>query len=512
MPDIFLSYSSKDREVAERIQAGLAEEGYDVFWDQATPPGIDWDTWIRNQLKQARCVIVLWSRDSVASPNVRHEAMIGRDTAKLLPVLVEELTPDDFPMGLFFVQALNVGRTKKSLTASWPKLLEEVRARVDAEPAPADPAAPAEEKPARKRRARPFWRRPAVLGGTLAVLLAVAIWQFRPLMILFDASRPPVPAGWVETARNGEALARARVVRSAEEALTSNRQAVGTSWVWLVAQLISSSPEEARGIAPLFFRYLAGLENPECGCFYTEDIPHTVGNGWVVMVYAKYRQPVPAPLLRTLLAGQSPEGWWPISFTATRDASNAATHATAVLTIALVEARDAGVVPAELRPQVDAAIARAVTWLNRGPENGGEWSDYPNNERRIENVSFAAMAAVASAVGGEPDGRAARAFRRAVTGLPETTDSFPSNSYVELTNGTRFIDQYRHPTAPWIGAAAVMTYSGGGIMERRTLRRIIREWLQDDIGDERLLRQDWMTGEHLFTRSLALPLLERDQD
>lgn len=512
MPDIFLSYSSKDRGVAERIQDGLAQEGYDVFWDQATPPGIDWDTWIRKQLKEARCVIVLWSRDSVASPNVRHEAMIGRDTSKLLPVLVDELSPDDFPMGLFFVQALNVGRTKRSLSASWLKLLEEVRSRVDAEAAGPDEAATAELKPVRRRKARPLWRRPAVLGGTLAaLLLIVAIWQFRPLMTLFDPSRPPVPAAWVETARNGEALARARVVRSAEEALTSNRQAVGTSWVWLVAQLISSSPEEARGIAPLFFRYLAGREDPECGCFYTEDIPHSVGNGWVVVVFSKYRQPVPAPLLRTILTAQSPEGWWPISFNATRDASNAATHATAVLTIALVQARDAGTLPAELRGEVDAAIARAVTWLNRGPEDGGSWSDYPNNERRIENISFAAMAAVASALGGEPDGRAARAFRRSVAELPSTTDSFPSNSYVELTNGTRFVDQYRHPTAPWIGAAAVMTYRGGGILERRTLRRIIRAWLAQDIGDERLLRQDWLTGEHLLTRSLALPLLERQE-
>jgi hypothetical protein len=117
------------------------------------------------------------------------------------------------------------------------------------------------------------------------------------------------------------------------------------------------------------------------------------------------------------------------------------------------------------------------------------------------------MAAVASHLGGQSDGRAARAFRRAAADLPGLTDSFPSGSYVELADQQRYIDKYRHPTSPWVGAAAVMTYAGGTIGERRSLRRIIRAWISADIGDERLLRQDWMTGETLFLRALALPPL-----
>lgn len=513
MPDIFLSYSSKDRAVAERIQAGLAAEGYEVFWDQATPPGIDWDTWIRNQLKEARCVIVLWSRDSVSSPNVRHEAMIGREAAKLLPVMVDELEPTDFPMGLFLVQAMTVGRTRKSLAANWNKLLEEVRIRVDAKPETVDGAAPAEEKPPRKRRARPLWRRSWVIAGAFALLLAIVIvFQFRPIMTLLDASRPPVPPAWVETARNGERLAKERSVRSAEQTLTSGRQAVGTSWVWLTAQLMSGAPDEAGGVAPEFFRYLASVQNAECGCFFSEDIPHAVGNAWVVIASSKFRQPLSPALLRTIIDAQNPEGWWAISLSATRNGANAAIHPTAMLTVALVHARDAGVIPAELRGPADAAIARAVTWLNRGPDDGAAWPDYPNNERRVENVIFSAMATVASDLGGEPNGRAAHAFRRAVAEFPPVMDSFTSASYVELANGTDFIDQYRHPRSPWIGAAAVMSYRGGTIGERRALRRVIRDWLASDVNDERLLRLDWMAAETLFLRALAFPRLERQND
>lgn len=512
MPDVFLSYSSKDRAVAERIQAGLADQGYDVFWDQNTPPGIDWDTWIRSKLKDSRCVIVLWSKTSVSSPNVRHEAMVGRERSKLLPVLVDDLDPDDFPMGLYLVQAIMVGRTKKSLSASWDRLLEEVRIKVAAEPHPEAEGARAEQKARRQREKGPWWRRPLVIGGAIAaILLAIGIWQYGGLLSVLDPDRPPVSQELVDASRSGERLARERVVRSAEEALTSNRQAVGTSWVWLAGQLISAAPEEARPLAADFFRYLASKEDPGCGCFLTRDVPHSVGNAWVVIAFSKFRQPLPAPLVRTILTSQSAEGWWPISFTATRDANNAATHATALLTIALVHARDAGVIPNELRSQADAAISRGVTWLNRGPEEGSAWSDYPNNERRVENIAFAAMATVASALGGEADGRAARAFRRSVGELPELTDSFPSNSYVELVDGNRFVDEYRHPRSPWIGAAAVMSYRDGSIGQRRHLKRIIRDWLASDIGDERLLRQDWMTGETLFLRALALPLLKRDE-
>ena len=118
MTDIFISYSSKDRAVAERVRDALAEVGYEVFWDQSTPAGQDWDSWIRERLTGARLVVTLWTKASVASPNVRHEAIIAREAGKLLPVMVDELAPTDFPMGLFLVQALMIGRTAGSFRAS----------------------------------------------------------------------------------------------------------------------------------------------------------------------------------------------------------------------------------------------------------------------------------------------------------------------------------------------------------------------------------------------------------
>ncbi|HKR25649.1 MAG TPA: toll/interleukin-1 receptor domain-containing protein, partial [Allosphingosinicella sp.] len=130
LTDIFISYSSQDRAVAERVREALAAEGYEVFWDQATPAGQDWDSWIRERLTAAKVAIVLWTKASVASPNVRHEAIIAREAGKLLPVMVDELEPTDFPMGLFIVQAVMMGRSAGEFEAARPRLLREVAARV----------------------------------------------------------------------------------------------------------------------------------------------------------------------------------------------------------------------------------------------------------------------------------------------------------------------------------------------------------------------------------------------
>src|ERR1700749_3020949 len=106
MADVFLSYSSTDRPAAERGEKALTAAGVDVFWDQEVPVGQDWDTWLRSKLQGARVAVVLWSKASIASPNVRHEAMIARDAKKLVPTMIEALTPEDFPMGLYLLQTV----------------------------------------------------------------------------------------------------------------------------------------------------------------------------------------------------------------------------------------------------------------------------------------------------------------------------------------------------------------------------------------------------------------------
>jgi hypothetical protein len=57
---------------------------------------------IAEALASARCVVVVWSRDSVGSSWVREEADEGRKRGVLIPVLIDEVNP---PLGFGRIQA-----------------------------------------------------------------------------------------------------------------------------------------------------------------------------------------------------------------------------------------------------------------------------------------------------------------------------------------------------------------------------------------------------------------------
>jgi len=130
MTDIFLSYSSLDRDRVRPVRDALVAAGFDVFWDQAVPAGTDWDTWIRRNLGEARCAVVAWSVHSVTSDNVRHEATIARQQDRLVPLLIDALGVDRFPMGLYATQAANLTAWSGGTDdPEWLKLLAAVQAK-----------------------------------------------------------------------------------------------------------------------------------------------------------------------------------------------------------------------------------------------------------------------------------------------------------------------------------------------------------------------------------------------
>ena len=89
MAEIFFSYSSKDRERVSCIHDVLENMGFEIFWDQQSPAGVDWDSWIRKNLAQSKCAIAFWSEASAASDHVRHEATIAKQQGKLISVFIQ---------------------------------------------------------------------------------------------------------------------------------------------------------------------------------------------------------------------------------------------------------------------------------------------------------------------------------------------------------------------------------------------------------------------------------------
>lgn len=90
MSDIFISYSSKDRSWVQPFAKLLELRGWSVWWDRQIPTGESFDSIIEQELKRARCVIVIWSRESVSSDWVKTEAATAKKRKVLLPVLIDD--------------------------------------------------------------------------------------------------------------------------------------------------------------------------------------------------------------------------------------------------------------------------------------------------------------------------------------------------------------------------------------------------------------------------------------
>ncbi len=96
MADVFLSYKRADVACAAQIVALLEGEGWSVWWDTRLVGGERWDAVIEREINAARCVVVIWSPNSVDSgeaARVHLEAHNGRERGILVPVTIEGARP-----------------------------------------------------------------------------------------------------------------------------------------------------------------------------------------------------------------------------------------------------------------------------------------------------------------------------------------------------------------------------------------------------------------------------------
>jgi len=85
MADVFISYSSKDRQHAATLARSLGDRGWSVWWDREIVTGEAFDRAIERALEEACCVVVLWSKDAVESEWVKNEAAAAAERGVLLP-------------------------------------------------------------------------------------------------------------------------------------------------------------------------------------------------------------------------------------------------------------------------------------------------------------------------------------------------------------------------------------------------------------------------------------------
>jgi hypothetical protein len=141
LPTVFISYSRDDSPVAHRLSESLRNSGLSV-WIDATgiEEGRAYDRQIETALKEAKCVLVLWSKSSVESEWVRNEAAEAYENDKLIPVLLEVVQQ---PLQFRSVQAIDFtswdGTTTDKEFVQLRSAIERRMGNPSALPGPAEP-------------------------------------------------------------------------------------------------------------------------------------------------------------------------------------------------------------------------------------------------------------------------------------------------------------------------------------------------------------------------------------
>lgn len=107
MPNVFISYSRRDRERVIQLADALQGEGLSVWWDPNLVPGRKFRQMIAEQLAAADCVVVVWTAASLESDWVQDEAEEARLRGVLIPVMMD---PVKAPAGFRQVQAADLSQ------------------------------------------------------------------------------------------------------------------------------------------------------------------------------------------------------------------------------------------------------------------------------------------------------------------------------------------------------------------------------------------------------------------
>jgi hypothetical protein len=185
MSDIFISYASEDRERAKALAQTLEGEGWSVWWDRLIPFGRPFDDVIQENINAAKCVLVLWTANSVGSKWVRSEASEAEERNVLIPVLLDREV--DIPLAFKLLQAANLADWEPgSSHAEYAKLVDQIKALVTGTASLAGVDARAPEIPRagrapQRRTSKRSWATLSfvVLPSALAVgaALVLMIWR-----------------------------------------------------------------------------------------------------------------------------------------------------------------------------------------------------------------------------------------------------------------------------------------------------------------------------------------------
>ena len=204
MAQIFISYASEDEQRAQAIAQALTDRGWSVWWDREIPLGKSYDEVIERALAEAKCVIVLWSRNSIGSKWVKSEASEGDDRDILVPVFLDAVNA---PLQFRFLNGANLSQWEQDVPdAEFDKLVGRVTELLGQDaPISSSTAAHTNRTPRGQQTERAITR-PSRLSmaslaiGVVVLLVAAGAYVFRGPQQPQPTPAPPQQNGDMEKA------------------------------------------------------------------------------------------------------------------------------------------------------------------------------------------------------------------------------------------------------------------------------------------------------------------------
>lgn len=173
MAQVFLSYDRADANRARPIALALEKAGHAVWWDPHIRGGEQFSKAIDEALSRADAVVVLWSAHSIDSTWVRDEAAAGRDSGRLVPVLIDAVQP---PLGFRQYQSIDMSAWKGG---GQPPRFQELLISLTAQSG-GIPTVPATAHPSRPAFPALPWTRIIVGIAAVLTLAAATLFVLRP--------------------------------------------------------------------------------------------------------------------------------------------------------------------------------------------------------------------------------------------------------------------------------------------------------------------------------------------
>ncbi|MGJ5051850.1 toll/interleukin-1 receptor domain-containing protein, partial [Bradyrhizobium oligotrophicum] len=180
MSDVFVSYANEDRAWAEMLARALEGRGWSIFWDRTIPIGKTFRDTIGRELNEARCVVVIWSKASIASSWVQEEADDAKRRGILVPVFIEGVV--EAPLGFRSLQAADLSDWKATEpTQAFQRLINDISqliASPSKTPEEAHTGKPPPILPSVPKLLAPRGRWALAIAGAAIVVAGAAAYQF----------------------------------------------------------------------------------------------------------------------------------------------------------------------------------------------------------------------------------------------------------------------------------------------------------------------------------------------